>query len=319
MATTTYGTPYVSGTDLVANWPAASLTVANSIDQAGYYVGRGTNTQTGSYTLVLTDAGKNITQAVNTANTITIPTNSSVAFPIGTRVNIINLGSGACTPTAAGGVTIAGTITALAINEYASLVKTGTNTWSYLAAATPAAPGLSLVTPTSVAGTGVTLSGGQVTFSAATAASVNGVFTSVYDMYKILINFTAQSAAANTFIRMRVAGTDNASANYYYNGPQVDTSTTTAVTTARSAGLSSNGFILSYKLNPGAADVTLTAPFLTQKTLYTGAIVGVGDTDIWLNNVGGMMSVTTSYDGFTILPASGTITGTAQVYGLRKS
>ena len=132
MATTTYGTPYVSGTDLVANWPAASLTVANSIDAAGYYIGRGTNTQTASYTLILTDAGKVITMALNTNTTITIPTNSSVAFPIGTQVNLLNLGSGLCTPTAAGGVTIAGTITALAINGFASLIKTGTNTWSYM-------------------------------------------------------------------------------------------------------------------------------------------------------------------------------------------
>jgi hypothetical protein len=150
MATTTYGTPYVSGTDLVANWPAASLTVADSIDAAGYYIGRGNNTQTGSYTTVLTDAGKTVTMSNASANTVTIPANASVAYVIGTRINILNLGAGACTPTAGAGVTIAGTITALATNESASLVKTATNTWSYLAAPTPAAPGMSLVTPTSV-------------------------------------------------------------------------------------------------------------------------------------------------------------------------
>ena len=100
MATTTYGTPYVSGTDLVANWPAASLTVANSIDSAGYYIGRGISTQTGSMTTVLTDAGKTITMSNASANTVTIPANSSVAYVVGTRINILNLGAGACTPTA---------------------------------------------------------------------------------------------------------------------------------------------------------------------------------------------------------------------------
>ena len=132
MATTTYGSPYVDGTDLVANWPAASLTVAQSIDAAGYYIGRGNNTQTGSYTTVLTDAGKVITMSNASANTVTIPANSSVAYVIGTRINILNLGAGACTPTAAAGVTINGTITALATNSSAAVIKTATNTWSYV-------------------------------------------------------------------------------------------------------------------------------------------------------------------------------------------
>jgi hypothetical protein len=136
MALTTYGSPYVDGTDLVANWPAASLTVAQSIDAAGYYIGRGNNTQTGSYTTVLTDAGKVITMSNASANTVTIPANSSVAYVIGTRINILNLGAGACTPTAGAGVTINGTITALATNGSASVIKTATNTWSYITAGT---------------------------------------------------------------------------------------------------------------------------------------------------------------------------------------
>ena len=132
MATTTYGTPYVSGTDLVANWPAASLTVANSIDAAGYFVGRGINAQTASYQTVLTDAGKTISMTAAGANTVTIPANASVAYVVGTRINILNLGAGACTPTAGAGVTINGTITALATNSSASVIKTATNTWSYV-------------------------------------------------------------------------------------------------------------------------------------------------------------------------------------------
>ena len=132
MATTAYGSTYVSGTDLVANYPAASLLVAQGIDAAGYYIGRGNNTQTGSYTTVLTDAGKVITMSNASANTVTIPANSSVAYVIGTRINILNLGAGACTPTAGAGVTINGTITALATNSSAAVIKTATNTWSYV-------------------------------------------------------------------------------------------------------------------------------------------------------------------------------------------
>ena len=132
MATTSYGSPYVSGSDLVAGWPAASLTVANAIDAAGYYIGRGINAQTASVTGVLTDAGKTVTMTNAGATTFTVPLNATVAYPTGTRINILNLGAGACTVTATGGVTISGTIAALAQNGAAAIVKTGTNTWSYL-------------------------------------------------------------------------------------------------------------------------------------------------------------------------------------------
>ena len=176
MATTTYGTPYVSGTDLVANWPAASLTVANSIDAAGYYVGRGINAQTGSMTTVLTDAGKTITMTNASANTVTIPANASVAYPTGTRINILNLGAGACTPTAGAGVTINGTITALATNGFASLVKTATNTWSYMPPGGFPASGTATVatgqSTTSTSFTDLATAGPAVTLTTGTKALV---------------------------------------------------------------------------------------------------------------------------------------------------
>lgn len=53
------------------------------------------NTQNGDYTLVLTDAGKTIYKASGGAGeTITIPANGSVAFPIGTLVDVMNDGGG---------------------------------------------------------------------------------------------------------------------------------------------------------------------------------------------------------------------------------
>ena len=49
------------------------------------------NTQTGStYTLVLTDAHKLIIRSNSSANTVTVPTNNSVAFPIGTQITGFN-------------------------------------------------------------------------------------------------------------------------------------------------------------------------------------------------------------------------------------
>jgi hypothetical protein len=52
------------------------------------------NTQNAAYTFVLTDAGKTIFHDEVTARTYTIPANSSVAYPIGTAITIINNTSG---------------------------------------------------------------------------------------------------------------------------------------------------------------------------------------------------------------------------------
>lgn len=53
------------------------------------------NAQNGNYTLVLTDAGKTIYKASGGAGeTITIPANGTVAFPVGTQLDIVNNGGG---------------------------------------------------------------------------------------------------------------------------------------------------------------------------------------------------------------------------------
>ena len=50
--------------------------------------------KTASYTAAITDAGKTVTMDVASANTVTIPTNASVAFPIGSRFDIVQIGAG---------------------------------------------------------------------------------------------------------------------------------------------------------------------------------------------------------------------------------
>lgn len=56
------------------------------------------NAQTGSYTLVLADSGKSIFHATAAgAATYTIPANSSVAYPLGTTISIINMSANAVT------------------------------------------------------------------------------------------------------------------------------------------------------------------------------------------------------------------------------
>jgi len=64
------------------------------------------NTQGSNYTLVLSDAGKLVQMLVASANTLTIPPNSSVAFPVGTQILVVQFGAGQTTLVAGSGVNI---------------------------------------------------------------------------------------------------------------------------------------------------------------------------------------------------------------------
>lgn len=88
------------------------------------------DTTTG-YTLVLTDAGKQVTMSNASASTLTVPPNASVAFAVGVRIQVIQLGAGAVTITAGAGVTLTSLSTVLTMAQYqvATLIKTATNTW----------------------------------------------------------------------------------------------------------------------------------------------------------------------------------------------
>lgn len=89
-----------------------------------------TDTSTG-YTLVLDDAGRQVTMSNASASTLTVPPNASVAFAVGVRVQVIQLGAGAVTLTAGAGVTLTSLSTSFAMAQYqvATLIKTATNTW----------------------------------------------------------------------------------------------------------------------------------------------------------------------------------------------
>jgi hypothetical protein len=90
------------------------------------------NRQTASYTLVLADRGKLVEMNVGSANDLTIPLNSSVAFPIGTKIDIAQYGSGQTTIVATSGVTVrsAGGALKMALQySGASIVKIGTDEW----------------------------------------------------------------------------------------------------------------------------------------------------------------------------------------------
>lgn len=96
------------------------------------------NAQTGTtYTFVLADNGKLVTASNGSAQTYSIPTNASVAFPVGAQINVVSLGAGVVTIQAATPATTtvqsnAATATAPRLRaQYsaATCIKTATDTW----------------------------------------------------------------------------------------------------------------------------------------------------------------------------------------------
>ena len=90
-----------------------------------------TNAQAASYTLVLTDKDKLVEISNASANNLTVPLNSSVAYPIGSQINILQTGVGQTTVVATGGVTINATpgLKLRAQWSSATLIKRAENTW----------------------------------------------------------------------------------------------------------------------------------------------------------------------------------------------
>lgn len=94
------------------------------------------NPQSASYTLTIADQFNSLVEISNgSANNLTVPLNSSVAFPIGTSITIVSTGAGQTTFVATGGVTINSSGGKLKLTgqwSSAVLIKTGTNTWTLI-------------------------------------------------------------------------------------------------------------------------------------------------------------------------------------------
>lgn len=101
--------------------------------QIGYLSSPQSHASSGNYTLVLGDAGDHVLFTGGSTATLTVPTNSSVAFPIGTTILVLNNNTGNLTISGAGvtfqlanGSTGNRTV---ATKGMASLIKVATDTW----------------------------------------------------------------------------------------------------------------------------------------------------------------------------------------------
>lgn len=125
-------------------WQNSSASVLASVDASGNITASGnvvynqaTNSQSGSaYTLALTDSGKFVEMTSSAANTITVPASATVAWAIGSRIDIVQYGAGTTTISPAASVTVnyysptsAATRTIKARYGAATLIYRAANEW----------------------------------------------------------------------------------------------------------------------------------------------------------------------------------------------
>jgi hypothetical protein len=151
------------------------------------------------------------------------------------------------------------------------------------------------------------------TFSAVSSVSFNNVFTSTYRNYLVLFDWTG-SANNSCKIRLRASGADETGSNY---NTQRFLAVNTSTGVYRVPGTSWE--VMEQSVNANGGYMYFFNPQTSEKT--TGIFTGYsnGDTAIEYLVGSNIYNATTSFDGFTFFPSSGTATGAIRVYGLANS
>lgn len=170
-----------------------------------------------------------------------------------------------------------------------------------------------LVPPASVAGTGVSLVNvGQVSFASATSVSLNGVFTSQYDNYRIKGRFSQAASSNVPTMVLRAAGSDATGVNYDETLDFANTATPGSAIFLARANWQLSATVSATDIE---FDLEITSPALSALTLMSGRVMeyAAGAAPL-LNLFGGGHRLASAFDGFTIVSAAA-MTGAIRVYG----
>ena len=178
--------------------------------------------------------------------------------------------------------------------------------------------GLVLVKPSSVVN-GTDNGKGTVTFSGVgtSGVSLNGVFNSTYLNYRIVSNTTASGSTGYLNFRLRASNSDITASNYTNASMQAPYATGGGLSNDPSGASQSTwrnyGYIDSVQDYAVVQDIF--SPFATAWTSYVNL---KGRIEYGNEFASGVYKATTSADGFTIYPSSGTFSGSISVYGYNK-
>jgi hypothetical protein len=154
----------------------------------------------------------------------------------------------------------------------------------------------------------------STTFTGSSSVSVNDCFTSTYARYRLHFEFHGSTATAAN-LRMRASGTDS-SASYYLTGYYSTYSSTTLNGYALNNG--AQIAIAQYGTTSANATASIAEIMYPQLARNTSLQVNINDpAAIQQYTFYGLHAVASAYDGFTVFPSAGTITGSITVFGYR--
>ena len=175
--------------------------------------------------------------------------------------------------------------------------------------------GMVLLKPTSIdyTGTSATVGAdGTVDFSDATSLSLNGIFSANYDNYMFQITSFSSASRPDFRWRLRASGGPDESGSYYNR--QYIYANSSAIALNRDASPTTFAQIITTSsTNISGATGYFYGPFLASPTSGR-TLCTVGD-GMLIEHIY-TQSLSVSYDGFTLIPNSGTATGSISVYGL---
>lgn len=192
--------------------------------------------------------------------------------------------------------TAADTPARLAVGTNGQVLTADSTAATGLVWATPSSGGLVLLNTTS--------------FSAVASQSINDVFSTTYNNYKIVI-YTSADSDRDMQLRLRVSGSDNSTASSY-NWHRQASFSGTALLADRTDTYWNIGASATAAKFPQI--IELGNPFIAEPT----GITAVGGRHTLSQFMTGYHNQSTSYTGFTLFPNTGTITGSVSVYGYSK-
>ena len=277
MATTTnFGWETPDDTDLVKDGAAAIRTLGQSIDTSMMDLEGGTT-------------GQVLSKASNTDMDFTwVTTDDTNAIQnaiVDAKGDLI-------------GATAADTPARLAVGTNGQVLTADSTAGTGLKWATPASSSLTLVR--------------SQTFTTSSSVDLSDIFSTTYDNYLILGTYTP-SAGADLNFRFRVSGADNSTSNYSHQNLIVDNTTVTA---GRAASGTSGTFGTGSASARTSFTSTMFNPFLTATKNYVNQVAVRSSSTIFTVGTSGGFDASTSFTGMTLLPSSGTITGTIRIYGI---
>jgi hypothetical protein len=149
-------------------------------------------------------------------------------------------------------------------------------------------------------------------FSAVSQQNVTDVFSAEYYNYRIVFNGIGSTTTQNLTLRLLSGTTPNTAANYRR---QITNFTSTTSDPQRLTGETSWRMGRVYSTNKQMAWADMFFPFETERTQFWNFTSSATNGDIVWTSEACSLDVTTSYDGFQLNVASGTITGSVSVYG----